>query len=260
MRGFAQLPEHMGGYVQLNASALGWRYRPSADFVPSIQAILVDLDPLPGELGTSPLDADIVEDALINLGVWRRQMQLVYSGRGYQWWILLDHAPVELAARIPTFLRRVAERSQLTTSMVDLSCADLPRLARMPGTVNPRTGRKAEFISGVKAQPALWPWLLDCEPLPPPPPIEVPAISSLSWQVYFYHLTLSARKYILEGCEKGRRHQQAFATAASLHDVGAAATVAFDAVAFGNDLCSEPLSPVEIRHAVATAYRREPNQ
>jgi len=255
-RGFRYLPPSDNGFIQLNASRLGYKWRPRASHVPAIQAVIVDLDREEGQPHTSIEDAQYVQAWLLAIsGLAVGQLAWVDSGRGYQFWILVDNAPPSYARRIPTFLRVLKDSLTLETSHVDTSVCDLPRLARAPGTFNPRAGRDAILLRS--GRPGSYAWLDLFEPLPEPAEHSVPTIASGRWEAYFPHLTGAAQRFILGGAVAGNRHQQAFATAASLRDAGASEAVALAAVSHGAWRCQPRLEQGDAAHAVTTAYRKE---
>jgi hypothetical protein len=244
------VPRGFDMYIQLNASRLGWRFRPSAQYVPAIQGVLVDLDPNKDVDHTSMDDLDTAYGHLLKSSVNRGQVTVVDSGRGYQLWVLTQNLPPEQAPRIATFLRSFPKMS---SCKVDTACSDLPRLARCPGTLNTRVGERAQFLT-IGARPKSGDWLRAFPPmavLPPPEP--APIEGGQNWQVYFSRLTTAAQRFILSGAMRGGRHRGAFAAAASMRDAGAPADVALEAVREGASMCG--LDEGSVVSAVRSAYK-----
>lgn len=205
-------------YIQLNPCSTPGLVRPAARDCAVLQALLVDADPT-GET-TAAWDWTPVGDAVA-----------IDSGRGRQFWLRFDPpAPPEKVGHAEAFLRnlRAPEGVRIDATY------DLPRLARMPGTVNSRTGRQARILSvGPPLAPA---WLERFKPVPR----EVPRAWAGRLADVMPVLTRRAADFLLFGADEGERHAACYAAARSLYEAGAAEEVALAALLRGAERCGLP--------------------
>lgn len=134
--GWLVFHEDKNCYITLNPVEEGVNGRPKAKDIHRTPWLLVDLDP------DNPTD-DL-------LPVAQRLHEriggiLVFSGRGYQIWLEVG----EDADRAG-ILRRL--RSEITECKVDAT-HDPSRLCRLPGTVNLKTGKRAEILAVTESRP-----------------------------------------------------------------------------------------------------------
>lgn len=182
------------------------------------------------------------------------------SGRGVQ--ALYPCAPLELTPSgrygISQFMSRLMHKllkdvGEVHGCVLDTSCSDLPRVMRMPYTINTKTGKRASFIAktqdiAIHSLPAL---------PAPDPHMEVLEIGEgHDWIDYFPHLTVTARKFIQEGHSEPGRHKAAAATMLSLQERGADKRITMDALLTGNAMSPEPLHPREIVTMVDRRFRK----
>lgn len=229
--------------------------------------VLIDLDPTQED----PPNADCRE--------WAQQMartfrgRAVGSGRGLQVWLPL--APHVFTSDEE---RRAAERGvgwwlrQLEPPegwRVDLSCSDLPHLARMPGTVNTKSSLRAGIIgctslesvsdltSGVtnavsSSELLAKGWQLEQAHRPPS---QVPeAARDDPWKL-LPHLTQIAQDVYLEGAETGERHRSLFALGRSLADVGVPMDDGAIWLERANSRCRQELDSREVERIVRSVWR-----
>ncbi len=117
--------------------------RAKAVDVTATRCLLVDFDPRKTEMDPEGVDPESREAARSAATAAHKLFGgvLVDSGRGHQLWVI--HEPeVDRAA----FLRACAVKWDSARVKVDAT-HDAARLARMPGTVNTRTGQEARIVS-----------------------------------------------------------------------------------------------------------------
>lgn len=247
-------------YVQPNPSLSKLGKRGSTADTAQMKWLLVDIDPVAGVIVSMP--RYLTWDGK----VWVPTV-IVESGRGVQLWYLLNHplgtqAPTEkeLARHITAHFLRTAKIYGVEEFKWKIDfLPDLPRLMRMPGTINSKNGKMAELVEVNPRYGMLVASLID-RAGPPPEHYELPKMEGQVWQQVISHLPLSVRKYIMEGVEAGDRHRLAFATAAALRDVGTPFENALVAVYRGSDLCrpardeDNSFTTAEITRAVKGAY------
>lgn len=256
--------------------------------------VLIDIDPLTDAVNPEPLP--VLYEALMYMGEWMGKdlsgdrVAIIDSGRGAQAWIRLDDLP--LYDRCPEFaglwvrephqriegvctgvgiewkhasksmgywLKKLAERiGTKNECRVDTSTSDLPRLMRLPGTFNVKTGREARII-----QPGTGPIhgfasiMLDGTPKEVFVEHEVTVDPGKKWQMYFSDLTREAQQYLLHGREEPGRHKVVWHTAKKLAECGCSRDEARKAILQANVMNGEDqeLKPHEIEHALDTAFR-----
>lgn len=239
-------------YIQLNPTNNKAVIRPNSACVPFIQAILVDIDPV--EPDARPGQAvEIALRKVTHWGVHPMQGAIINSGRGYQIWILTHpiKATTEAAGRVRRFVGELSASLGVQYGCrIDTSCTDLPRVARMPGSVNLKTGNKVTIHYPALPYAADWLWADRFTPLSIPEPPE--PLTQGKWQDYFIRLTSAAQDFILFGASEGTRHQQAYATARSLRESGAPRGLALELVLKGAGACD--LSIDEATRTVMQVY------
>lgn len=231
-------------YIQLNPANQRGLVRPTAKEVSHLQAILLDVDPVEAGAEAGAAMARVAE-VCTSLGVPTTCISLINTGRGLQFWLHLDPIPIigegSLARAVRKFIWAVAGRVGTSHGCrVDTSCADLGRLARLPGSVNQKTGKKASIISRGSPVPALFLFpfdeeVVDAVAAPPPRALRT------KWPEIAVHLTRTAQEYITLGSEEPGRHRAAFATAKSLKEACVEPEVALHLLLLGAGRCAPEL-------------------
>lgn len=275
--------EHTVGTRHSSSDVTHWSY------------ILVDIDPLIDAVNPEPMP--VLEEALLLLGEWLGKnlggdrCAIIDSGRGAQAWIRLDDVPLfdkcplsagawvrEPHQRIPGvctgvgiewkwaskamsyWLKKLDERIGTRNGCrVDTSTSDLPRLMRLPGTFNVKTGREARIVQpGTGPILGLASLMLDGTPKEVFVEHEVTADPGKKWQMYFSDLTREAQQYLLHGKVEPGRHKVVWHTAKKLSEVGCSRDEARKAIRQANEMNGEEqeLKPHEIEHALDTSYGR----
>lgn len=257
--------------------------------------LLIDIDPLTDAVNPEPMP--VLREALLLMGEWLGKdlggdrVAIIDSGRGAQAWVRLDDLPlydrtvlfagasvVEPHQRIDGvcthvgiewkwaskamgyWLKKLAERiGTVNECRVDTSTSDLPRLMRLPGTLNVKTGREARFVQpGTGPVLGLASLMLTGTPKEVFVEHEVTVDPGKKWQMYFSDLTREAQQYLLLGREEPGRHKVVWHTAKKLAEVGCSREEARKAILQANVMNGEDqeLKPSEIEHALDTAFRK----
>lgn len=241
-------------YITLNPASRADLTRPSSRDVSHVQAILVDIDPIEPSANPGEAHADAC-DLLESMGVDPWSLTVVDSGRGIQCWIRLKPLTVDkqLARTVKNFVNTLsAEFGVKHGCVIDSSCSDLARLARLPGTMNQKTGREARLVVEGDVQPAAFLFHhqedgpLDYEA--PPPGLRV------TWPQAAMFLTLTGREFIQFGVEQTRRHKCCYAAARSLVEAGVPENVATEWLLKGAERCDPPLENGEVLRIARRVY------
>lgn len=236
-------------YIQLNPSREKVKIKASASDIAYVQAILIDIDPLPSNVDNLPSDywnywTSRALELVLEHGVLEEQVAVIDSGRGRQLWVLIDPLGGDnsrIVRRIPPFVRAVASEfaDACPYYRIDTSCTDIARVARMPGSINHKTGCEATILKAAKPGP--WTWLRDnFEPDPEPDAVEV-CTPVNRWQDLIPRLNNRASNFILLGESTPGRHAGAFCAARSLREAGATKEQALFLVSMGASRCIPPL-------------------
>lgn len=284
----------VNAYVAPNPTEQTVGARHSSSDVSHWAFVLIDIDPLTGAVNPEPLP--VLNEALMYMGEWMGKnlggdrSTIIDSGRGAQAWIRLDDLP--LYDRVPEFAGDwVREPHQRTPGVctgvgiewkwaaktmgywlkklaaqigtknecrVDTSTSDLPRLMRLPGTFNAKTGREARILQVGKGPiNGFASIMLDGTPKEVFVEHEITSDPGKRWQMYFSDLTREAQQYLLNGREEPGRHRACWHTARKLAECGCSRDEARKAIQQANVMNGEDqeLSTAEIKHCLDTAFR-----
>jgi hypothetical protein len=251
-------------YVHLNPSvARQFSPKANASDVTHFTNLLVDIDPLSADAEPrKALDAATTALEAILPGSTEAS-SVVYSGRGFQVWVHFEkqdlHSCPDLRYRVNrathALLTLVGRRTgSAFDCRVDTSCSDLSRVARLPGSVNQKTGQLASYLREDYTR------LLDIGSLlvfdsGPPVRTDAPKLPPGSPVGFVLpHLTLKAATFLTEGVDSPGRHASAYAAAASLREAGIELETAAEWVVRGGKRCDPPLPPSECIAATRCAY------
>lgn len=189
---------------------------------------------------------------------------IIFSGRGAQALIPvaggtvgpspipLDEAPTVMSHWLQRLSREVkSERAHLDTAV-----SDLPRIMRMPYTINSKTGVRADLCDEALESS---PWLAQrLRELMPEVKFQVPTAeqTETQWPLLLPRLTAIARRYLTEGVSYPSRHKSAFATLASLIEANATEAACLAALLHGAALCDPQLEPEEVVAMVQRKFRK----
>lgn len=251
-------------YIQPNPTRDQLKKRVNAKDVSHYRWFTMDIDPISSTIDPNAFEINVPKP-LMNL---QNSALYVNTGRGIQvWWRAVE---IEIHGNAESL--RYANACMLKETYLSNKhwkvdfLPDLPRLVRMPGTINSKTGR----IASIARWPAYASELLD--PFnamewagDPPPPPEIPILQKAMWQHALPHLSLLAKTFIMEGVdsknpENAGRHHAAVAAARSLRDAQIPYDGALVAVLRGAQRCRPALdsdtsfTTYEVMRIVASAY------
>jgi hypothetical protein len=143
---------------------------------------------------------------------------------------------------------------------VDVSVSDLPRVMRLPYTVNQKTGRRGGIVEdNLAPNVALREKLIRYAPYDIWK--EVPAVQPPSgtdanspWQAFVPAMTVRGRIFVTEGVEEPGRHHAAVAACRSLRELGCGRDEALKALVVGGLVCTPILEERECRKIVDRNY------
>lgn len=244
-------------YVQLNPSIGVRTKRPGATQVTHYRGFLFDIDPDPG-VQSSPLaalDAGLaqLERAIeLPLTPW-----IIDSGRGAQAWILGDVEP--LAEGDYRVVR--AAVSHLVKGLdlpkghhADPSVCDVSRIARLPGTVNTKTGRTARVRQRGTAIVGLRQRLIELAPAIEDQAEHEFTATADSYRQVYQHLTLSAQNFIEQGWAFPGRHSMLWHTADLLKRHGLSRAAVARALLLGARQCRPKLTCEDVVYALNRTF------
>lgn len=184
-----------------------------------------------------------------------------FSGRGVQLWVRYeDTLDIDLGrAQARWLLQKMGvwanDGIAIQNARIDSSTSDASRLARMPMSINWKTGVRCLVLSPDNTHiPAPRPRSELGTIFPAtfffPAPTNLSNLSELAPR-----LTFTAMNFLMYGVEHDR-HKNANAAAQSLRDAGVQEDLAIELVIAGALKCPQPLDPKDAIHCVRTAYRK----
>lgn len=130
--------------------------------------------------------------------------------------------------------------------VIDTSVSDLPRVMRLPFTINQKTGRRASIIETTsKVNESLARRLLTYAPYKVWKDRPAVDVAGGGWTAYVGHMTRGGRIFLTEGAEEPGRHRAASAAMLSLLDLGCPMEEIKAALRFGGSLCTPVLPASE---------------
>lgn len=257
-------------YVCLNPSVTN-RIKPRIEDITSFQWWLLDLDPISSADPNTYAALVVTTNGLLSLFGFIPNYYWVDSGRGRQMWIpvtscgtdiptaqlLVKGCTEELTRSIGTDLGALGFR-------LDEACAEVSHLARLPGTVNTRTGRNTGIASSIGGEITLtsgdMEQFISRAPEPSLPFVrwggdEPPGI----WQImaWWNGLTPFNRAFIQQGVDTTveSRHRRATAAARQLRDLGCAPDTALGWLLDGADRCTPRLDGMFINRLYKETFK-----
>lgn len=286
MRAFADR-YRTDSYFTPNPVVPGFGRRPSAVHVAYVTFVCIDIDPVPGAHapvrladnrplghsiprllegqntnGTEAIERRVIDHAQDLLGL-ELNPDRIDSGRGVQIWLRFEPVPVTTQeeklrwrAAVGTFLHRLDQAVGLVGNCrIDTSVCDIPRAVRLPGTINTKTGRTAQFTHVGEPSAGLYSTLLRRFGVLSPQ-VSIPRPAGGSWRRSYHLLTWRAKQFLASGAEEPGRHSAAFACARSLAEIGASPEEIERLVLIGASRCSPPLDEWKARRCIRTALER----
>lgn len=284
---YANWADEMGfnSYIQVNPTNKQEGTRCRAEDISHWCWFLLDIDPvLPY---ADPMEALAKAESLLKaqFGLTKLSRVIIDSGRGVQAWYPLGPIPTNDVFRahtdplprlfeledVPSVVKEMTVGEAAPRAMaywlgwlnermgthegcnIDTSVSDLPRVMRLPYTINQKTGRKASIFDtyhgGVNE--TLAHKLLSYAPYKvwqDRPVVDVP--SGASWTEYVGHMTRGGRVFLTEGQDEPGRHRAASAAMLSLMDLGCDPEQIKAALRFGGSLCTPCLPASETNQMV----------
>jgi hypothetical protein len=252
-------------YVQPNPTRERARSRTRSADVTHWSWLLIDIDPIPGR-DAEPLTALALYLDRLRSEVGPIHPTILDSGRGAQAWLRLEDLEFDneearhVARRVSGFwLRHLWETvGEVSGCMLDTSTSDLPRVMRMPGTVNQKTGRPATILTEGSVHPGLAQTLVERTPASEfrtQATCEGP-VDGRQWQDVLPLLSLTAANFLRGGAAEPGRHKSAVATVYSMKENGLTPEAALAGLIRGAGLCDPPLEDPEwVERVVRDAYR-----
>lgn len=256
-------------YVTLNPTTDRICKRISTEDVTTWAFVLLDLDPL------NP----VTEDTAVGVGLRFRdklnksvhselyKAAIIYSGRGVQLWVRLSgtnfdsadtHDAQHYSRSAQGFLDILQKHVPEGWKMDPLS--DMPRIARMPNTVNQKTGYTAYIVdTGGIAKYTLTEFILQQYRPLPEYAIAVSSLKSYNreWTDVRNDLTLRAKTFLDLGATAGNRHESCWVLCKNLHEHGVTKWSAMDALQHGNRSCMAELTDRELQEILEQVYGRQ---
>lgn len=301
-------------FVHLNPSRKVKGSRAKSSDVNDWSFVLIDIDPVDvNEDDLMPNDmqyilrtkVDFIQGKAEELLGTLLHPAIIYTGRGYHLWLRLK--PIPIWNRMPTRAwingdpgyregKQIenATRNFLTELAKDVPegvridiLPDLARIARLPNSINHKTGRYARLIQSgsqqdigqiildkfgrqtaredVAAHPEwfkpkkceypIHDWVEDVLIQPGYTVIITdPDHGTFDWRDVFWTLTLRARNYLDRGAAEGSRHESVYACCKSLYEKGVSRESAFDALWVGNTRSDRMLPLTEVKRQIRRIY------
>jgi hypothetical protein len=252
-------------YVGMNPSTTWRKIKVSDADIAEVIGIVLDIDPLPSAgkdfpplHSTASLALSSIESVLGRLP----HCAVISTGRGLQVWLKVQFSIIESPSHrshwryaIKQFVQQTSRHFHSPHYTIDTSCTDLSRLVRAIGSINQRTHTRVVPIQFHLYPPIQPDTFLSRYPLPKnPAPPTLPLHPISHWWKIFHLLTDTAQRYLTEGITEPGRHAAAYATAASLRDVGVERPLAERLVTTSASLCSPPLPHHDALRACSNAF------
>lgn len=220
--------------------------------------ILLDLDPITPQCNPHMAAETYLERAKGVLG--DVVPRIVDTGRGVQ--LILELQPQLLGCSAERYRATAAVRALFALlcapgpvhgCTLDTSCSDLARVARLPGSINQKTGRVCGVVTeGEQLSTAAMVRLTQLSQ-GYSEPLRVPNVGG-SWKSHLHLLPQDVLRFISEGVTEPGRHRMAYKTAAYLKDLGTPELDALRLVGAASGKCRPHLA--EFVRCVQNAYRK----
>lgn len=253
-------------HLGVNLAAASSRYRPTSRDITHLATVFCDIDPVDDDAHPFHYAEELTRHAEDLLGT-RLYPYLIDSGRGAQLWFPCSPTPFSNPTdrgrwrlHVGIFLRALAARTDRKSGCcLDTSTADLPRVGRLIGSINHRTGRRARQLNaGIRSDEMIEAIHRFAA--------SVDVVGHLSrsigsigrWQRAVDLIPFAiARIFLTEGVSEPGRHSAAWHSARSLRELGVGLEAAIRAVRFGALLCNPRLPAADAERAARCAYSQE---
>lgn len=189
---------------------------------------------------------------------------LISSGRGLQALypvtpLIFDDSGIRtrLSRALNHLLNRLSTAlGTIAGCQLDPSCSDLPRVMRLPFTLNQKTGRRANILKTTYDVALPDPRaILDLHDAHPGSVTAQRLDPQDHWINYIPHMTAAGRRFLQEGSASPGRHRAATAAMLSLLELGADEPQVLSALRVGAVLCEPPLPHRDIENMVERRFR-----
>lgn len=279
---YANWADEMGfnSYIQVNPTNKQEGTRCRAEDISHWCWFLLDIDPvLPY---ADPMEALAKAESLLKaqFGLTKLSRVIIDSGRGVQAWYPLGPIPTNDVFRahtdplprlfeledVPSVVKEMLVGEAASRAMsywlgwlnermggtysgcnIDTSVSDLPRVMRLPFTINQKTGRRSSILecsSGVNV--SLAEKLLTYAPYSLWKSKPILNISFSDWASFIPYMTRGGRIFVTEGSTEPGRHRAAASALLSLLELGCSKNQIKAALYFGGKLCTPVLPDSEI--------------
>lgn len=281
-------------YVQVNPTMRRDGVRCSGVDITHWSWFLMDIDPIAPISDPMSLLEEVERQMRGHFGLHDLQRIIIDSGRGVQAWYPLDPFPLKGLAVFRTApiprqwededlkqnLAMIERREAVPRGMaywldfyrhriaewagcvVDTSVSDLPRVMRIPYTINAKTGvvgsllhrddgRNEHLASQLLAYAPYHIWK-EKDPI-----VELNGFNDQTpWDKFVKFMSRGGRIFLTEGSMEGGRHRAAASALLSLMELGCGKEQARSALLWGGRLCTPVLSRREIDPMIERKYRR----
>lgn len=265
--GLVRLMEKYDGndcYILLNPAENFYGVKPPVSAITHLRWVLLDIDPKAPNADVMAARYDVMAALEGLLGALPEEAVVrLDTGRGQQVWVpLFEPVAVteETDGLVKAFVQHIAKQVPGQTGcIVDTSCAELSRVARMPGTTNTKTGRLARFdfsFADFVVPRLTINMMRSVEPIPAPlsslPLPEHPNMGQI-----IARLNRTATEFLLLGTRHSTtdsRHAAMFATAKQLREMGLSVDIARGMLLTGAALCVPPLEVAEVIRVLGQTF------
>jgi hypothetical protein len=217
-------------YVCLNPSSSVGRVKPTIEEITEFKFWMLDLDPTTEPRNDAIYAVDILCNALQTAFGFIPFFWFVDSGRGRQFWIPVEPNTLyvddaqRLIKGVTQYLTEITPDLRTHGYRIDSACAEVSHMARLPGSINTKTGLTATILRGWGAQMLT---VADMQPFAAPAPTPTEPINPTIYEskagllLLFNSLTWRNRAFIMEGAdaELVSRHSRFFACAKQMHEL-----------------------------------------
>ena len=257
-------------YVCLNPSAEGSFIKPRISDITAFNYWLIDLDPISVQPSTAACLL-VLQKHLAAMFGFLPYFYWLDSGRGRQAWVpVVGPTPAAVGQQCvkgctAELIRRAGTDLAEAGFRVDEACAEISHLARLPGTVNTKTGQFAYLAAGQGGEE--WLAAADMErfaaPAPPPAPAVVPWDDSVKLTTgqllgWWNALTPFNRAFCQQGTDTvvESRHRRATAVARQLRDLGCSPSLAMSWLLDGARWSKPPLDTAFIHRLHKETFKQ----
>ena len=234
--------------------------KPTIADITAVRWFMVDVDPLADTVlpNYGPVNEWLRNWLANELGIDHYAPTTVFTGRGFQLWVPVAHTTETMCAHagIKGLIQQLATELPAEFGVkVDTTSGEISRVARLPGTINSKTGLMAEIVQHPREQHA------ECslEALDKFAVMQysVPAQQSLEGGTYEQIITALSpwsREFVLHGVASSvtSRHGRGYALLQELKNLGVARNFAHQMLISGCHRCKPPITDTDWMYRAAS--------